>query len=78
MTRRKKIIPRQLKCSTQKVQYDEIMIEDVRKKYEDTINTYIKMVMQRSSAVEKQVKVLEKIWYLTHHPVFSKNKPEKF
>lgn len=51
MAESKKVIPKQLKCSTQEVQYAEATIEespDLRKKYEDIINTS-KKVMQRSS-----------------------------
>ena len=51
---------------------------DLRKKYEDTINTYIKKGYAKKLSKEEACKVSEKTWYLPHHPVFNKNKPEKF
>lgn len=44
MARRKKIIPKQLRCRTLEVQYAEATIEErsrPEKEYEDTIFTYI-------------------------------------
>ena len=51
---------------------------DFRKKYKDTINSYIKKGYAKKLSREEACKVLEKTWYLPHHPVFNKNKPEKF
>ena len=51
---------------------------DLRKKYKDTINTYIEKGYAKKRNREEACKVSEKTWYLPHHPVFNKNKPEKF
>ena len=51
---------------------------DLKKKHEDTINTYIKKGYAKKLSKEEACKVSEKTWYLPHHPVFNKNKPEKF
>ena len=51
---------------------------DLRKKYEDTINTYIKKGYAKKLSKEEACEVSEKTWYLPHYPVFDKNKPEKF
>ena len=51
---------------------------DLRKKYEDTINTYIKKGYAKKLSKEQACKVSEKTWYLPHYPVFNKNKPDKF
>ena len=37
----------------------------------------LKTVLQANSEEKKHV-VLEKTWYLPHHPMFDKNKPKKF
>ena len=51
---------------------------DLGKKYEDTINTYIEKGYAKKLSREQACKASEKTWYLPHHPVFNKNKPEKF
>ena len=51
---------------------------DLRENYKDTINTYNKKVYAKKFSTEGACKMLEKIWYLPHNPVFNKNKPEKF
>ena len=81
MAESKKVIPKQLQCSTQEVQYAEAAIEespDLRKKYEDIINTYIKKGYAKNLSIEEACKVSEKTWYQTHHPVFNRNKSDKF
>ena len=57
MAESKKVIPKQLKCSTQEVQYAEATIEespDLRKKYEDIINTYIKKGYAKKLSIEEK------------------------
>ena len=79
MARRKKIIFKQLQCSTQEVQYAEATIKKrsrLWKKYDNIINTYIKMGYAKKLRWEETCKVSEKTCYLPQHPMFNKNKPE--
>ena len=51
---------------------------DLRKKCEDTIITYIQKDYAKKLSKGEGCKVSERTWYLPHHTVFNKNKPEKF
>ena len=51
---------------------------DFRKKYKETINIYIEMGYAKKLSREEACRVSEKRWYVPHHPVFNRNKPEKF
>ena len=51
---------------------------DFRKKYKDTINIYIEMGYAKKLSREEACKVSKKRWYVPHHPVFNRNKPEEF
>ena len=51
---------------------------DLRKKYEDTIINYILKGYAKKLSKKEACKASERTWYLPHHPVFNKNKPEKF
>lgn len=44
---------------------------------EGTINTYIEQGDAKKLSEEEACKVLERTWYLPHHPVFNTSKPEK-
>ena len=81
MTRRKKIISKQFNVGLKRFNVLKQQLKrdlDLRKKYEDTINTYIEKGYAKKLSIEEACKVLEKTWYLPHHPVFNKSKPEKF
>ena len=49
---------------------------DLRKKYYDTINTYIKEGYAKKLSKEEACKVSKRTCYLPHLPIFNKNKPE--
>ena len=51
---------------------------DLRKKYKDAINNYIEKVYAKKLRREEACKVSKRTWYLPHHLVFNKNKPDKF
>ena len=51
---------------------------DLRKKYADTINTYIEKGFVKKLNREEACKVAEKTWYQLHRTMFNSCKPEKF
>ena len=81
MARRKKSFPNNYNVALKRFNMLKKQLKrdpDFRKKYKDTINIYIEMGYAKKLSREEACNVSEKRWYVPHHPVFNRNKPEKF